>query len=75
MFEDLEKKIEATPIQGDKKGKVQKKKAGRKPKPNMGKFIFKMDKIRHKKLKEKAKNLGADKSAIVNMLVQEWLDK
>ena len=40
MYDDLEKKIGQTPIQANKQGKVEKKKAGRKPKPNMGKFVF-----------------------------------
>ena len=73
MFDNIENKIKRAPTQKGTGGKVAAKKAGRPPKPNMKKYIFKVDELQHAKLVKKAQNIGMNKSAVINMLIHRWL--
>lgn len=75
MFDNIDRKILKTPSQKKEGDKIIKAKAGRKPKPNMKKYIFSMDIALHKKLTEHAKSSGLEKSSIVNRLVMSYLNQ
>lgn len=75
MFDNIDKKVLKTPRQKIKEGKVVKAKAGRKPQPNMKKFLFSMDINLHTRLTSHAKDIGTNKSSIVNRLVSRYLSE
>lgn len=73
MLENIEEKIKSAPVQEVKQ--VKRKKAGRPPKPNMKTFLFKIDAATHARFSKKAASKGLNKSAAVNLLMLEWLEK
>ncbi len=73
MFENVDKKVIKTPNQVQSGDKVIKGKVGRKPQPNMKKYLFSMDKVLNSKLTSHAKRVGTNKSSIVNRLVADYL--
>ena len=58
------------PLQKNVNGVIQKKKAGRPRRPNMERYLIKMDKALHAQLVEYANSQGMNKSAVISQAVR-----
>ncbi len=72
-FKNIDTKGNKVPMQKKVGNSIVKKGAGRPVKPNMGKYLIKMDKVLHNKLLMHANSKGLNKSAVITVAVSEYL--
>ena len=61
------------PLQKNVNGVIKKKKAGRPKRPNMGRYLIKMDKTLHVQLAQYADEQGLNKSAVISQAVRTFI--
>ena len=71
---EIIKRTQTAPLQEEVGKKISTKKAGRPKKPNMGKYLIKMDKILHKKLMNRAEEMGCSRSFIISQALRSHLN-
>lgn len=70
LFASIDTEKSETPLQKKVDGKVIKKRAGRPKRPNMERYIIKMDKALHGQLVAFANEQGMNKSAVITQAVR-----
>ena len=71
----FDKKRKTAPTQERIGSVVVRKKAGRPPKPNMKRYIFKLDFMLQKRLSDYAQKMHMSKSAVVGQALDAFLEK
>lgn len=69
-FGNIDTNKSKIPLQKNVDGVIQKKKAGRPRRPNMERYLIKMDKTLHAQLVEYANSQGMNKSAVISQAVR-----
>jgi len=69
-FGNIDTNKSKIPLQKNVAGVIQKKKAGRPRRPNMERYLIKMDKALHSQLVEYANSQGMNKSAVISQAVR-----
>lgn len=72
-FGNIDAKKSDIPLQKNVDGIIQKKKAGRPRRPNMGRYLIKMDKTLHAQLTQYANEQGLNKSAVISQAVRTFI--
>ena len=72
-FSDIDTNKTKIPLQKSVDGIIKKKKAGRPRRPNMGRYIFKMDKSLHAQLVQFSDEHGMNKSAVASQAVRAFI--
>ena len=71
-FQNINKTQASIPLQEQREGLIIKKKAGRPLRPNMGKYLIKMDKALHRKLADYAEALGTSNSFVISQALRQY---
>ncbi len=74
-FQNIKNSASRIAIQQEINNTITKKGRGRPPRPNMGKFLIKLDKILHKKIEKKAAMLGTSNSFIIAEALRFYFQK
>ena len=72
-FSNIDTNQSNIPLQKNVNGSIEKKKAGRPNRPNMERYIIKMDKSLHAKLVQYANSQGINKSAVLTQAVRNLI--
>ena len=72
-FSDIDTNKTRVPLQKNEEGVIRKKKAGRPRRPNMARYLIKMDKTLHAQLAQFAGEYGMNKSAIIAQAVRDFM--
>lgn len=72
-FGNIDTKKSEIPLQKNVEGVIQKKQAGRPKRPNMARYLIKMDKTLHAQLSEYANEQGLNKSAVISQAVRTFI--
>jgi hypothetical protein len=72
-FSNIDTKKSHIPLQKNVNGSIEKKKAGRPQRPNMERYIIKMDKSLHAQLIQYANSQGINKSAAITQAVRKLI--
>ncbi len=72
-FQNIDVKENKISVQKKVGSNIVKKGAGRPKKPNMGKYLIKMDKVLHSELTKYAESIGLNKSAVITTAILQYL--
>lgn len=73
FFSHVDTPATKLPLQKKEGGIVQRKKAGRPRRPNMARYLIKMDRALHARLAHYADTHGLNKSAVITQAVHAFL--
>jgi hypothetical protein len=72
-FGSIDTKITSIPLQKKIDGVIKRKKAGRPRRPNMERYLIKMDRSLHAQLSRYADENGLNKSAVISQAVHAFI--
>lgn len=72
-FGNIDTNKSKIPLQKNVDGVIKKKKAGRPRRPNMERYLIKMDKTLHAQLTQYANEQGLNKSAVISQAVRAFI--
>lgn len=73
-FVNIDTKKSEIPLQQNVGGVIKQKQAGRPRRPNMGRYLIKMDKTLHAQLVHYANEHGVNKSSVISQAVRTLLN-